>query len=446
MQKTMQKILAIFLIFTLTFAYPAIVTQTFAASIFDGISKGDTGSNKVLFGAGFDSEVKYDGRAETSFDVNNKDAVIVLKLNVKDEGYLKNGKIQLVGSENGGDPNFVLKAKTEDLSNQTEYVEGIENNTISLKQIDNGSEISISVPIEFNQEKMSLLSKFDNKNYASFTGTYVDIKGNEKSLSKMSEIEVKWTLHDCWAFTGHCAYFDYANCDKWETGCCACPEKSAYPASIFLSRAKANWRIKKVAFSGIKNMTLIAPSMWLADLTRQSFLKEYPVEVVHNTIDTSIFKPTQSNFRERMGLNGKTMILGVANVWDHRKGLQDFLSLRRLLDARNDKTGQTCFIILVGLTDCQISSLPPGIIGIARTNSASELAEIYSAADWFFNPTHEDNYPTVNLEARACGCRVVTYDTGGSAETVEGYDNAWVLKGEEKSPEGFARLVLSYRG
>lgn len=193
MQKTMQKILAIFLIFTLTFAYPAIVTQTFAASIFDGISKGDTGSNKVLFGAGFDSEVKYDGRAETSFDVNNKDAVIVLKLNVKDEGYLKNGKIQLVGSENGGDPNFVLKAKTEDLSNQTEYVEGIENNTISLKQIDNGSEISISVPIEFNQEKMSLLSKFDNKNYASFTGTYVDIKGNEKSLSKMSEIEVKWT-------------------------------------------------------------------------------------------------------------------------------------------------------------------------------------------------------------------------------------------------------------
>jgi len=276
-------------------------------------------------------------------------------------------------------------------------------------------------------------------------GYYINYELLFKWLKRHPEIEVKWTLHDCWAFTGHCAYFDYANCDKWEAGCCACPEKSAYPASIFLSRAKANWRIKKVAFSGIKNMTLIAPSMWLADLTRQSFLKEYPVEVVHNTIDTSIFKPTQSNFRERMGLNGKTMILGVANVWDHRKGLQDFLSLRRLLDARNDKTGQTHFIILVGLTDRQISSLPPGIIGIARTNSASELAEIYSAADWFFNPTHEDNYPTVNLEAASCGCRVVTYDTGGSSETIEGYDKAWVLKGKDKSPAGFVSLILGNR-
>ena len=112
----------------------------------------------------------------------------------------------------------------------------------------------------------------------------------------------------------------------------------------------------------------------------------------------------------------------------------------------NDKTGQTYFIILVGLTDRQISSLPPGIIGIARTSSAAELAEIYSVADWFFNPTHEDNYPTVNLEARACGCRVVTYDTGGSAETVEGYDKAWVLKGAEKSPEGFVKLLQSLEG
>ncbi len=193
MQKTMQKVLIILLIFTLTFAYPAIVTQTFAASIFDNISKGDTGSNKVLFGAGFDSNVEYDKGAETTFDVNNKDAVIVLKLNVKDEGYLKNGKIQLVGSEDGGNPNFVLKTEANDLSDKTEYVEGIEDNTISLKQIDCGSEISISVPIEYSQEDMVSLSKIANKNYASFTGTYVDVKGNEKSLSKMTDLEIKWT-------------------------------------------------------------------------------------------------------------------------------------------------------------------------------------------------------------------------------------------------------------
>lgn len=274
-------------------------------------------------------------------------------------------------------------------------------------------------------------------------GYYINYELLFQWIKKHPEIEVMWTLHDCWAFTGHCSHFLLTDCDRWKSGCWGCPEKGEYPASKLLSAAKANWKRKRNAFCGVKNMRLIAPSKWLADLTRQSFLKEYPVEVVHNTIDTSIFKPAQSNFRERMGLNGKTMILGVANVWDHRKGLQDFLSLRRLLDARNDKTGQTHFIILVGLTDRQISSLPPGIIGIARTNSASELAEIYSAADWFFNPTHEDNYPTVNLEARACGCKVVTYDTGGSGETVEGYDKAWVLKGTDKSPKGFVRLLQS---
>jgi len=185
-------------------------------------------------------------------------------------------------------------------------------------------------------------------------------------------------------------------------------------------------------------MSLITPSRWLADLTRESFLKEYPVEVVHNTVDMTVFKPTPSNFRERMGLNGKTIILGVASVWDRRKGLADFLVLHKLL---NSKNGRSYCIILVGLTEQQIAALPLGMIGIARTNSAAELAEVYSATDWFFNPTHEDNYPTVNLEARACGCKIATYDTGGASETVEGYDKAWVLKGEDKSPKGFFRLL-----
>ena len=246
------------------------------------------------------------------------------------------------------------------------------------------------------------------------------------------EMEVRWTLHDCWAFTGHCAYFTFANCDKWKTCCYGCPEKRAYPATFGFSSAKANWAKKRMAFCGVKNMRLITPSKWLADLTRRSFLKEYPVEVVHNTIDLSVFKPTSSSFKDKMGLLGRTVILGIANVWDRRKGLHDFLELRKLLDSR-------FVIVLVGLTEKQIMKLPSGIIGMARTNSALELAEIYSAADWLFNPTYEDNYPTVNLEARACGCKIATYDTGGASETVEGYDKALVLKGANRSPEGFVR-------
>lgn len=270
-------------------------------------------------------------------------------------------------------------------------------------------------------------------------GYYLNYPLLFKWIKSRPSMEVRWTLHDCWAFTGHCSHFLLTGCERWKAGCYGCPERLEYPSTFGLSAAKANWKRKRRSFCGVKNMRLIAPSKWLANLTRASFLKEYPVEVMRNTIDVSIFKPTSSDFRSRYGLDGKVVILGVASVWDRRKGLQDFYALHKLLDSR--RTGQACSIVLVGVTERQIASLPPGMIGIARTNSAAELAAIYSVADWFFNPTHEDNYPTVNLEARACGCKIVTYDTGGAAETVDGYDKAWVLKGEDKSPEGFVRTM-----
>lgn len=253
-------------------------------------------------------------------------------------------------------------------------------------------------------------------------------------IKRHPELEVRWTLHDCWAFTGHCSHFLLTSCSRWEKGCWGCPEKREYPKSWLFSNAKRNWLLKKRMFCGVKNMTLITPSKWLADLTRKSFLREYPVQVVPNTIDGEVFKPTVSNFRHRYGLEDKKIVLGVACPWDKRKGLDDFLRLRALLPS-------DIVLVLVGLSTRQIARLPKGIVGIGRTNSKRELAEIYSAADWFFNPTREDNYPTVNIEAIACGCRVVTYDTGGAAETVVGIPSAIVLRGTDKSPEGFVRAM-----
>ena len=159
-------------------------------------------------------------------------------------------------------------------------------------------------------------------------------------------------------------------------------------------------------------MKLIAPSQWLADLVGESFLKDYPIEVRHNTIDTSVFKPTPSDFRDRYGIGNRFMILGVASPWTERKGLGDFIRLAGEID--NEKYA----IVLVGLSGKQIRRLPAGVIGIRRTDSREQLATIYTAADVFFNPTTEDNYPTVNLEAEACGTPVVTYDTGGCRETI----------------------------
>jgi len=223
--------------------------------------------------------------------------------------------------------------------------------------------------------------------------------------------KVVWTLHDCWAFTGHCAHYSYVGCQKWQTLCHHCSQPKAYPKCYTKGDAEKNFARKKAAFYGVPNLTVVTPSQWLADEVKKSFLKNYPVEVIHNGIDLEIFHHRESDFRQRYGLEGKKIILGVANVWNKRKGLDDFIELSKLLD-------DSYKIVLVGLTSEQKEALPEGILGITRTGNATELAEIYSAADVFVNLSYEDTYPTVNLEAQACGTPVLTYDTGGCAETI----------------------------
>lgn len=228
---------------------------------------------------------------------------------------------------------------------------------------------------------------------------------------KRSNKPVIWTLHDCWSFTGHCAYFDYVGCDKWTSGCQNCPQKNSYPASLFIDNSSKNFKRKQEIFSGVPNLTIVTPSKWLANLVKSSFLSEYRVEVIHNGIDLNVFKPTPSDFKEKYDLTDKKILLGVAAVWEKRKGLFDFIELSKRLDD-NYK------IVLVGLNDSQLKNLPSNILGLPKTNSATELAEIYTAADVFLNLTYEENYPTTNLEAQACGTPVITYNTGGSVESV----------------------------
>lgn len=243
-------------------------------------------------------------------------------------------------------------------------------------------------------------------------GYYINYDLLFKWIKSHPEMEVKWTLHDCWAFTGHCSYFTMAKCDKWKTACEKCPQPKKYPAHFLVDNSTNNFIRKRTDFCGVKNLTIITPSKWLADLVKISFLKGYPVEVHYNTVDYSVFKPVKSDFRNRYSIQNKKIVLGVASPWDERKGLQDFIWLANNLD-------DSYVIVLVGLNDHQIKSLPNNIIGIKRTNSPQELAEIYSAANVFVNPTHEDNYPTTNLEAQACGTPVITYRVGGSPESID---------------------------
>lgn len=251
---------------------------------------------------------------------------------------------------------------------------------------------------------------------------------------KVADKPVVWTLHDCWPFTGHCTHFDYIGCNKWRTECFSCPQKNQYPASKLLDNSKGNFKRKKKAFTGIKNMTIVSPSKWLAGLVEDSFLGEYPVKVINNGIDLDLFKPTKGRFKKRYGLEDKFVILGVTNVWTDRKGLSYFTDLSGRL--YNDEV-----IVLVGLTEKQRSSLPQQIIGIERTSSVEDLAEIYSDADVFVNLTLEDNFPTTNLEALACGTPVITFDTGGSGEPIDNECGYIAQQGSLDDVLDFLRIV-----
>lgn len=227
---------------------------------------------------------------------------------------------------------------------------------------------------------------------------------------KKKKIPVVWTLHDCWTFTGKCPHFTMARCQRWKTGCGDCPQRLGYPKA-FLDTSKMMYRKKRAWFAGLEDLTLVTPSRWLADLVGQSFLREKPVRVINNGIDLSVFRPTPGDFRERWGCEDKHVLLGVAFGWSRRKGLDVFLELAKRL-------GDDYRIVLVGTDTVIDARIPSNIISIHRTADQAELAEIYTAADVFVNPTREENYPTVNMEAIACGTPVITFRTGGSPEIV----------------------------
>lgn len=260
-------------------------------------------------------------------------------------------------------------------------------------------------------------------------GYYLNVEILFEYLAK-KDIPVVWTLHDCWPFTGHCSYFDRYHCEKWKTGCHHCPNSKGYPKSLFLDRSKTNYARKKDLFNKPQNITFVAVCQWMARNVKESFLGDYPVETIYNGVDVNTFRPRFGDSNDSRGLKAKfgikedtKVVLGVASTWDKRKGLDDFLKLRTMMS-------EDFAIVLVGLSDKQLKSLPAGIIGIKRTENVEQLAELYSLADVFVNPTYVDNFPTTNIEALACGTPVVTYRTGGSPEAIDEKTGVVVEQGD----------------
>lgn len=232
-----------------------------------------------------------------------------------------------------------------------------------------------------------------------------------------TDIKVVWTFHDCWAITGHCMHFVTKNCERWKTGCYDCLMKGEYPKSI-LDRSECNWMLKKRLFARNKNLTIVGCSNWIAEFVRESFLKEKRIEVIHNGCDINVFHP------RRRSVNNKFRVIAVSNVWYPNKGEDDIYKLRKMLPEQEYE------IMMVGLSAEQERKLPDGIKGIQRTQNVQELVHLYSDADVLINPTYEDTFPTVNIEALACGTPVITYRTGGSPEAVDENTGAVVEQGD----------------
>ena len=228
---------------------------------------------------------------------------------------------------------------------------------------------------------------------------------------KICEKPIVWTLHDCWPFTGHCCYYNMVECYKWKNECFDCIQKNMYPSSKIIDNSTNNYKNKKKLFLDVPNMNIVSVSKWLENEINDSFLREYPTRVIYNGIDFDKFKPTDSNLRQKYGIEDKFIILGVASTWDIRKGLNDFIKLSEILDNNFQ-------IIIIGVDKKQKKLLPKNIIAIERTNNIEELASFYTMADIFFNASIEETFGLPTIESVACGTPAIVYNTTALPEVV----------------------------
>ena len=233
------------------------------------------------------------------------------------------------------------------------------------------------------------------------------------------DIKTIVTLHDCWFYTGGCFHYTATGCNKWMSDCKNCPKKkqdtpaylSKHSAEILADRKKFLLSIPRLYITGV--------SEWMAHEPLKSFLKDVPNYVIRNGIDFNVFKPSPSDFRKELGLEGKYVILGPASKWllpVNRQVLVDFTSMMKedevLLLFGVCSKAQKKYVSFLHLDD--------KVVTYGYTKNREELAKLYTMADVFVNCTREESLSLINVESQACGTPTITFDATATPETVDG--------------------------
>lgn len=326
--------------------------------------------------------------------------------------------------QRNGHKGYMVSAYTIDQNIDNQYCMNKSNYIRNVKKNILISRITGTMGYRYRKETLRMLEWIDSKkpdiiHLHNIHGDWVNLKCLFEYL-KNKKIPVVWTLHDCWAFTGRCSHFELCGCNKWMHQCYDCCNKKVYPVTYFFDFSRKMYNDKKNMFTSLSNLTLITPSNWLKEYVEESFLGKYSIDVIHNGIDTSKYIKSDKKVID----SDKKIILGVASSWSSTKGLDDFIELDKMIDHKIYQ------IVLVGLNKAQCKMVPKTICGIQRTNNEQGLIDIYSSAFVFVNMTYQDNFPTTNLEALACGLPVITYNTGGSPECITEKTGIVVQKGD----------------
>ncbi|MEG1300386.1 MAG: glycosyltransferase [Erysipelotrichaceae bacterium] len=240
-------------------------------------------------------------------------------------------------------------------------------------------------------------------------GSYLNYGYLYKKIREM-KIPVVWTMHDCWAYTGKCAYYSNLNCFKWKDATCSkCPAKKQYPESLFFDFSNYMYKRKNELFNSISDLHIVTVSDWLKCEVEQSYLNQFDIRRIYNWIDLDVFQPRESN-KLKLKYPNRFIILGVASAWSSRKGIDKFIELSKYL-------ADNYLIILIG--KCNVRLPNKRIVSVDNISSKNELSEYYSLANVFINFSEEETFGKVAAEAISCGTPVITNSNTANPEIID---------------------------